>query len=136
MSVDSHAQAYRTLLTAAGLTVHDGKVPDAAPLPYVVLHTVVAHPPADQSPDSSNLDFASNGVWARCYLHSVGGNAQAAREVANRVSVALLDVTPTVAGRSCGPIRWEDGQPPQRDETTGVLVMDLVDVYRFLSVPG
>jgi hypothetical protein len=46
----------------------------------------------------------------------------------------VLDVTPVVAGRVCFPIRWREGSPPQRDEATGPLVMDVVDVYSFTSV--
>jgi hypothetical protein len=51
--------------------------------------------------------------------------------VAQRVRTALLDVRPTIAGLSCGLIRLEgDPLPPQRDETTGVLVMDAIETYR------
>jgi hypothetical protein len=54
----------------------------------------------------------------------------AARAVAQRARTALLDVQPTVAGLTCGRIRLEDTQPPQRDETTGALVMDAICTYR------
>jgi hypothetical protein len=41
-----------------------------------------------------------------------------------------------VAGRTCYPIRWREGQPAARDEDTGALYVDQVDVYGFTSVPG
>lgn len=120
-----------TLLGAdTSLTVYDGKVPDPTPdidaNPYVLVYSYVSRPSED--PDNSLL--GRSGVWvARWICHCVGGNAAAVRAVAQRVRTQLLDVRPTVAGLSCGLIRWEDSQPPQRDETTGVLVMDAVEVY-------
>jgi hypothetical protein len=56
--------------------------------------------------------------------------------VADRVRTPLLDVVPTVAGRRCWPIRREVGQPMKRDESTGALLQNKVDVYRLESVPG
>ena len=73
-------------------------------------------------------------MWAYC--HCAGGNQIAARAVAQRVRAALLDVTPTVTGRKCWPIRREAGQLVDRDESTGLLVMDGVSVYRLESVPA
>jgi len=56
--------------------------------------------------------------------------------VADRVAAALLDAIPVVTGRTCFPIRWEDGAPPQRDEATGSTVMDVIDTYVLRSVPA
>ena len=112
------------------LVVFDGVVPNGTPVNagYVLVYTTVSRPPDD--PDSA-LNGRS-GVWvARWICHCVGGNATAARAVAQRVRTALLDVRPTVAGLACGLIRMEgDSQPPRRDETTGALVMDAVETYR------
>lgn len=73
-------------------------------------------------------------VWI--WLHCVGYNDQAASEVAAAARAVLLDVTPTVAGRSCFPIRFDNGRPPQVDESTGRLVVDQLDIYRLESVPS
>lgn len=138
--VQAHAAAFLALLdadnTAPALVVHDGRVPDAGAPPYVLVYVTASTPDAVQAPALVDLTMNSDVIEARAYCHSVGGNAQAARAVAGRVRAALLNVTPAVAGRVCWPIRYDDGQAPQRDESTGVLVMDQVDVYCLLSVPG
>ena len=115
------------------LVVYDGVVP-ASPdtnRGYVLVYTSVSRP----SDDPDNSGDGKTRVWvARWICHCVGGTATSARAVAQRVRTALLDVRPTVTGFSAsavGPIRMEgDSQPSQRDETTGVLVMDTVEVYR------
>ena len=140
--IREHADAILALLRAAPgtapLVVLDGYVPtDSAgksqPPPYVLVYF------ADNDPEDAESRSAEDGpgryvVWAYC--HSVGGNADAARKVGDRVRTALLGAVPAVAGRSCFPIRREDGGPPDGDESTGVLVMDKVDVYRLASEPA
>jgi hypothetical protein len=135
--IDEHATAILALLDAdnapPALVVLDGKVPNGVVPPYVLVYF------ADNDPelaDSTPLTGRSERYVLRAYCHSVGGSGQAARMVADRVRTALLDVTPTVTGRSCWAIRREDGQPTQRDESTGTPVMDKIDVYRIESVPG
>jgi hypothetical protein len=123
------AQAGLDLLTAdAGLTVYDGVVPNGAVRPYVLVYISVSRP----SEDLDNPLTGRSAVWTtRWFCHCVGDSAKAARAVAQRVRTQLLDVVPVVAGLSCGPIRMEsDSLPPQRDETTGVPVMDAVETYR------
>lgn len=134
MTVKEHADAVLTLLRNAGsLTVHDGAVPTGGTPPYVLLYFGDSDP---EAADSRPLEGTSERFVLRVYAHCVGGNAAAARAVGDRVRSALLDVAPTVAGRACFPMRREDGSPPQRDESTGTLVMDRVDVYRLESVPA
>ncbi len=117
------------------LTVYDGVVvnptPDILSNPYVLVYTTVERP-------SEDLDNSANGrstVWvARWICHCVGGNAHAARAVAQRVRVAMLDANlnglPTLVGLSCGLIRWEQSSPPEKDETTGIPVMDAIEIFR------
>lgn len=130
---DGHDQALADagldLLRAdALLTVHDGVVPAGAARPYVLVYTSISRP----SEDPDNAADGRTAVWvARWICHCVGDNAGAARAVAQRVRTALLDVAPAVAGLSCGLIRMEaESLPPQRDESTGVPVMDAVETYR------
>ena len=125
------AGAGLALLAAdTSLTVYDGKVPAGTTPPYVLVYTSVDHPSEDEDNPVSGL----TRVWlARWICHCVGGfgeDGSAARAVAQRVRTALLDVRPTVSGLSCGLIRFESGDPPQRDETTGSLLMDVVVTYR------
>lgn len=117
------------LLTAdVLLKVYDGVVPAVATRPYVLVYSSLTR----SSEDPDNAADGLTRVWmARWICHCVGESASAARKVAERVRTALLDVQPTVPGLSCGLIRMEgDSLPPERDETTGVPVMDAVVTYR------
>lgn len=140
MTVAEHAQAFLTLLdadnTAPALVPLDGEVPQGTLPPYVLVYASVRVPEAGAEPDKSNLNFDSLAVRGRAICHSVGANALAARQVADRVRAALLDVRPVVAARTCSPIRWVDGQDTQRDESIGTGVFDQVDVYEFGSHPA
>lgn len=143
MTINAHAQAVLNLLdadnTSPALVVYDGVVPDGIDprtSPYVLVYFATSTPNAGDAPDKVDLTANSNVVQVDAYCHSVGGSGAAARIVATRVRTALLNVRPTIAGRVCFPIRHVDNQPPQRDEGTGSLVVDQVDVYRLLSVPA
>lgn len=140
MTVQDHATAFQVLLEhappeapAPALEVHMGAVPPRAQPPYVVVYLSDSDP---EDADSRPLNGRSERFVMRATCHSVGGNETAALAVAQRVRAALLDVRPTVAGRTCQPIRREDGQPVRRDESTGTVVQDKVDVYRLESVPA
>lgn len=130
--IDEHAAALLGLLTGAGLTVFDDEVPadlDVDSTPYV-------KPYFDSSDPESTKEAAPWRFDMTMTLHCVGGNSQAARMVADIARTALVQVVPTVAGRTCFPITREQGMPPQRDESTGRLVMDQVDQYVLRSLPG
>jgi len=135
--IDAHAQAVLSLLGSVDddppLVVHDGRVPTGAAPPYVLVYFVSYDP---LRADSQPLTTRSERHRLDIYAHCVATTAQAARMVADRVRGALLDVVPVVPGRTCWPIRHEESRPPERDETTGVLVMDAVCVYRLESVPA
>ena len=110
------------------LPIYDGQVPNPDPgPPYVLIYTLIDRP----SEDLDNAIDNQSSVWlARWYCHCVGATGSAARAVAQRVRTQLLDAHPTVTGLSCGMVRLEETQTPIRDEKTGTLVMDLVEVYR------
>ncbi len=130
----AHANAGLNLLTAdTDLTVHDGRVPDGAEPPYVLVYTVIDWPEVS---DGHALDSLDESVTVRWYCHCVGRTAAAARAVAMRVRAALLNQRPTVTGRTAGIIRQESTLPPTRDESTGRLVMDAVAVYRLDTRPA
>lgn len=118
------------------LTVHDGALPldstGVAP-PYVLVYTTVEWPYGDEA---NGLDARSGTGVATWYCHCVGSNATAARAVANQVRSVLLDVTPAVAGRVCGPIRQTQALSPTRDDSTGRTVMDAVTVWSMESRPA
>ena len=142
MSARVHAEAMLDLIrnaSGSALTLYDGVVPKdpatgkTAPPPYVLAYFTDEDP---EDADSRSLEDGPGRFVLRGYLHLVGANAAATRALGDRVRDALLGVTPTVAGRSCFPIRREESTPPERDESTGTLVMDRVDVYRLASEPA
>jgi hypothetical protein len=137
------ADAFFTLARSApgspSLQVLDGHVDDGVSAPYALVYFYIETPDGLAAPDAVPLTFDSDVIDAWAYVHNVGGEPQAeraARAVAGRFRSAVLNKTLTVSGRSCFPIRWREGQPPQRNEETGTTVADLVDVYSFRSVPG
>ncbi len=134
--IDEHAAAVLAMLDAVNdapaLNVHDGKVPpntDPKSAPYVLVYFDSNDPESDKEARPYRFEMTA-------ICHSVGSSARAARMVADRVRAALLGITPAVAGRSCFPITREAGAPPDRDESTGELVMDQVDVYVIRSIPA
>jgi len=118
------AAAFLALLgTNTNLNVIDADVPVGQEPPYVNVY-IVGGPDA-----GDNLGFRSDEATVRAYCHSVGETAAAARIIAGQGASTLIDERLTIAGWSCGPIRRELSIPPERDESTGVPVMDQVDVY-------
>lgn len=135
----AHMDAALSLLRAdTSLVVYpdpEGNTPDPAARAqrYVRVYTAIERP-ADAP---GNALAGASATWTvRWYCHAVGPNEYSAAAVAMRVRAALLDVRPAIVGRSCGLIRQEAGNPPTRDESTGVAVMDAVSVYRLTTQPG
>ncbi len=125
------ANAGLALLTAdANLTVYDGVVPDDAEPPYLLVYTSIARPTEHPAVP---LNGQSRGFTAQWICHCVGANATAARAVAQRARTQLLDVRPTVAGLTVNLIRQVETLPPGRDESTGHLRIDAVEVYESLA---
>lgn len=81
-----------------------------------------------------NLAGLSTRFLMRIYVQCVGTSDAGARVMSDRLSDLLLDVVPTVAGRSCYPIRWESQQPPRQDESASELIVTLTEVYRLESL--
>lgn len=115
------------------LTVHDAKVPDAAPLPYALAYFEMAT--ADGA-EVTPLTQDTQAVDLTLYLHSVAGNAAAARAIQWKTWTALVNTRITVAGRRTWPVRQIDAAPATKDESTGKLIVDLTDVYRLRSIPA
>ena len=140
--IQDHCDAFLALLRSASgspaLDVYDGRV--AGDPPYALVYFAIETPDGLVAPDAVPLTYDSDVIDARAYVHCVGADpeaAKAARAVAGRVRAVVLNQTLTVSGRSCFPIRWREGQPPQRnEETPGLTVFDQVDVYGWRSVPG
>jgi hypothetical protein len=120
---------FAQLALDTSLVVYDSVVPsNPTPTPpYCVVYTHVMRPDEDKD----NPLTGRSAVWlVRFITHAVGSNAVAARAVTQRVRTQLLDFRPVVTNMTCGLVRMEDAQPPQRDESTGALVMDAITTYR------
>lgn len=135
MSTEPHRDAVLSLLRApnalpAPVVAYDDAVPNGTLPPYVRVYTTVSYPGME------DLTNKSNRAVLRVICHCAGGSSTGAAVVATAVRAVLLDVVPAVAGRACFPIRNEASVTARPDETTGVLVMDQIEVYRFESVPG
>lgn len=137
--IDDHAAAVLALLNAVDdpppLVVIDGLNTDpitrkSVPAPYVLVYF-------DRTGRDVNFAGRTHSFTMGITTHCVGGSPRAARMVADRVDAALLDVTPTVAGRKCFPIRWDSDGGTVRDETVpGQPVLDQIAMYVLRSVPA
>jgi hypothetical protein len=129
----------RSAVGSPSLVVLDGKVPTGTVAPYALVYFYIETPDGLEAPDAVSLTMDSDVIDAWAYVHCVGADPEAqraARAVSGRVRGALLNKRLTVADRDCAPIRHDSGQPARRDEDLGPAVMDLVDVYKFRSVPA
>lgn len=129
--IAAHVDAVRNLVDAvANVTVYDGTVPNSPVLPYVVMY-------GDQGAAEANAyTEVSSFRRFRVQTTTVAANQPQARALAERVESALLDVRPTVAGRTCVPIRKETSQPVRRDDDVDPPVFYAVDVWVLSSVPA
>lgn len=134
---EDHVTAFLALLTGAGLTAYDGQVDDDPAATYVLVYSYFETPDGLAAPDAVSLMAASVVLDPRMYVHCVGSTSASARAIAARVRAAVLDVAPSIAGRTCFPIRWREGQPVRRDEEIpGTPVFDQAEVYGWRSLPG
>jgi hypothetical protein len=135
--LEDHAAAFLGLISGTGLTTYDSKVDDGAPAQYVLVYSMFETPDGLLAPDALNLTLASTVLDISMYVHNVGSTPQSARATASRTRTAVLDVVPVVAGRTCFPIRWREGQPGHRnEEIPGAPVLDEVHVYGWRSLPA
>jgi hypothetical protein len=135
--LEDHAAAFLAAIAGTGLTVYDGQVGDGAPSQYVLVYALFETPDGAIAPDVLSLTLASTTLDALMYVHQVGITSPSARATAARVRSAVLDQVLTVAGRTCFPVRWREGQPPRRnEEIPGAPVHDQVDIYSWRSVPA
>jgi hypothetical protein len=139
VTVQEHAQAVLDRLITFGspaLTAHDGRVPDGAVPPYLLVRFTARALGARDRPDASDLVMRSLPLEVTARIYAVSGNARGARALTQRVMTALLDWEPMVPGRSCSPMRHLDSWETPPDEQTGVTYAELGDEYRFTSHPA
>lgn len=141
MNSDAHVQAVLDLLEAAAagtnLTVHEGLAPNLQDTPYWMVYPEgpgVAH--RGERDGAARLAGTSVALDLVVQITSVGGSAWQARWAAAKAQEALLDVVPTVAGRTCRPIvqAFATGRP-EPDVTDPDLFTSMAG-YRIRSVPA
>lgn len=126
--IRAHATGVKALVT--GVTVYTSRAPDGATTPYVVLH------PDQGRGEPTSLQGDSDWRPWRYYTTCVGSTPEQAQWAAEKVEAGLLDVRPTVTGRSCTPIRKESSVPVTRDEDAPTPVFMARDVWVFSSIPA
>lgn len=124
-----HANAVLALAQAVpNLNVYDTQAPAKPALPYAVLRF-----------DSgvrgrTNILPTSTAVTMTVTCTAVGVDRGQSQGVAERVADAIVDVRPTVTGRTCSPIEHVDSRPSQMDSAVAPPLFYAVDVFRFLTV--
>lgn len=134
--IREHAAAVLALLdadnTAPALNVYDGEVPagiEPRTSPYVLCRFSEIRP-------ELNYRGVTHVYGIQVTTFCVAGSDATSRTVAGRVRAALIDVAPTVAGRKCFPIRWEESADMRLNERTGSAVATLMVAYSLRSVPS
>ena len=128
--IRDHVAAVVALVDAdPNVTVYDGQVPNEPSLPYVVIRTDSGRR------ERSALPASSDRVTVRIWATSVGETRASAQWVSEKVTTALLDVRPTVTGRSCFPITSVNSQPAREDDVVKPLVFAL-DEFELVSIPA
>lgn len=126
--IRAHTAAVLSLID--NVTVFLSRAPGGTTPPYVVLH-----------PDQGNASATSLGgdsdwrPW-RFQTTCVGSTPEQTQWAAERVEGNLLDVTPTVTGRKCSPIRKETSIPIDRDEDVQPPVFIARDTWVHSSIPA
>lgn len=130
---EQHAQAGLLALAANPNLVHvyDGFVPSPTPdPPYVLVYSRVAWP---RDGIGTALSAQQVTITTTYTCHCVGLSSAAARAVQMQVRSTLLNLRPVIAGRNCSPIKQDESLDPDRDESTGRLVMDGISIFSFSS---
>jgi hypothetical protein len=129
-----HYDAFMSLLRADGqLTSYPdntGFTPKVAGPEYVRVYMSIDR---QAGADGNSLAGRSSTWTARYFCHCVGENEYGAVAIAMRVRALVLDVRPTITGRSVGLIREEQAPPPGKDDATGDAVFDALCVYRLTT---
>lgn len=132
----AHADAGLDLIEAAGLTVYRGKLPPnitALTPPWVLVYSAVDWPDMD---GDHGLDHASSTCVTTWYCYCSGTTDTSVLAVSGRVRAALLDVTPTIAGRVCFPIGQTGSEPARPHELTGTSVLTALSIYELRTRPA
>lgn len=139
-----HVQAFRALLAPleaapTGLLVVmaalDGEDVALTPqqparTPYVVVRV------GGFGQDSDRLAPWSQAVDGRLFVAHAGATWDEAAWAVEHTRSVLLDVVPTVTGRSCAPLALVDSSPIAADRDASPPLFETTDLYAFRSFAG
>lgn len=111
----------------------EGFVPERPTAPYM---RVYSHTEWPKEGDANGLDGLSVSATTRWYVHCVGETEYAAAALAMRARTVLLNLRPTITGRTCGLVYMEAAEPTNRSELGASALYDRPVVYAMLSAPG
>lgn len=122
-----------TVWPAADGTAGSGQgiVPPGSLPPYVAVH-ISGGPQVGET-----INRASSRAAYRVDVHCAGATHDAALAVADIVDATLVDVIPTIPGRSCRQIRRDPGdRAPRVDESVSPPVWSRLITFVLESGPG
>lgn len=130
---ETHAQVAFTALAANAALIHvfDGVVPSPTPdPPYVLIYSKISWP---RDGIGTALTATQRTITCTYTCHCVGLSPRAARGIQMEVRATLLNLRPVISGRNCSPIKQDEQLEPDRDESTGRLVVDAISTYSYSS---
>lgn len=139
MSAEEHAAAPLERLRTFGTeppTVFDDKIPNGTRPPYLLLRFSLLWLGPEARPDAVNLAGIVKAATCTVQVYAVGASAGAARILIDRATAAFQNWRPTIAGRTCTPMRQEDSFDTPPDERTGIAYHELGAVWAFTSHPA
>jgi hypothetical protein len=130
VDVDPHITAVQTLLVGSGKTVHVHRAPSSSPLPYIVLE------PSQGLASTTSFEGSSDQRTVRFVTRYFGAGWEQVDNLRTHAKTVLLDVRPTVTGRSSERINHETEFPPGRDEDMPDAVLYTGDSWVFATWPS
>lgn len=106
-----------------GKNIGRGEAPSDRTLPYAVVY------PLDDTDNPTSLGDAHETTVYEFQVTSVGEYPLGAEWMQTQVRTALLGWTPTVSGRSFGPVEKSGGQGTRRDDNVQKPVFYAVDRF-------
>jgi hypothetical protein len=130
VDVDPHVVAIRALLAGTGKTWYTHRAPTGSALPYGVLE------PSQGVASTTSYEGGSDQRTVRFVTRYFGVGWEQVDNFRTHTKTVLLDVRPSVSGRSSERINHETEFPPGRDEDMPDAVLYTGDSWTFSSWPS
>lgn len=130
VDIDPHVSATKTLLDGSGKTVYVSRAPSGAALPYIVLE------PSQGVASRTSMQPSSDQRFCRFVTRYFGTGWEQVDALRTHARSSLLDVKPTVTGRTAETIMHETEFPMDRDEDLPTTVIFSGDSWTFATWPA